>query len=129
MTIIITKSQIAAALDAISAPRSAWDRGVLEYAREMIADLDPDTVLTRDTCRAVMLNGAEDAREYSEGGCALVYDCDIAERLCPPSELKRKKGGELPPNNSDSWLDVQTRAIHQAIYMVYRAARRAYFSN
>lgn len=125
----ITKYQIIAALDAIRAPRSAWDRGVLEYAREMVADLDDSATMTRETVRRVVLNGAEDARQYSEGGCTLIYDCDIAGRLCTPSELKRKKGGELPPNNSESWLDVQTRAIHQATFMIYRAARRAAFSN
>jgi hypothetical protein len=123
----ITKSQLSAALSAIPAPRTAWGRGVLEYAREMVADLDPDTVLTRDTVRRVVLNGATDARQYSEGGCALIYDCDIAARVCTPSELKRKKGGALPPNRNETWLDVQTRAINQALDLIARAARRASF--
>lgn len=124
-TIIITKSQLSDALAAIPAPRSAWSRGVRQYAVEMVECLDTDATMTRETVRRAVLNGAEDARQYSEGGCALIYDCDIAERLCTPSELKRKKGGELPPNRNETWLDVQTRAIHQALALIGRAAKRA----
>ena len=31
----------------------------------------------------------------------MIYDSDIAERLCTPSELKRKRGDELPPNSRE----------------------------
>lgn len=122
---IFTATQLSDALTAIPAPRSAWGRGVLQYAREMVEDLDLDTVLTRDTVRRAVLNGAKDARQYSEGCCALIYDSDIAARVCTPSELRRKKGGALPPNSRETWLDVQTRAIHQALNLIARAATRA----
>lgn len=121
----MTRDELLQALDALPRGRSAWRRGVLLYAREMVEDLDAGTVLTRDTARRVVLNGAEDARQYSEGGCALIYDSDIAERLCTPSELRRKRGGDLPPNSTETWLDVQTRAIHQAVALVHRQTRRA----
>ena len=121
----MTRDELLHALDALPRGRSAWRRGVLLYAREMVEDLDAGTVLTRDTARRVVLNGAEDARQYSEGGCALIYDSDIAERLCTPSELRRKRGGDLPPNSTETWLDVQTRAIHQAVALVHRQTRRA----
>jgi hypothetical protein len=122
---IVTKSQIIAELTTMLAPRSAWERGVLEYAREMLECLGTDASVNRDTVRRVVLDGAADAREYSEGGCALTHDRDIAERLCTPSELKRKKGGDLPPSRTESWLDMQTRAIHQALALIDRAAKRA----
>lgn len=61
-----------------------------------------------------MMNGAKNWKEYSYGGCALIYDKDIAETLCTPSELKRKRGGELQPNSTETWLDVQARALYQA---------------
>lgn len=121
----ITKSQLSDALSNIPAPRSAWGCGVLEYARDMVECLDTDATMTSDTVRRAVLNGATDARQYSEGGCALIHDCDIAARLCTPSELKRKKGGELPPNSREEWLDVQTRAINQALDLICRAAKRA----
>ena len=60
------------------------------------------------------MNGAMDWEDYSYGGCSLIYDGDIAERLCTPSELKKKDGGRLAPNSQESWLDVQTIALRQA---------------
>jgi hypothetical protein len=61
-----------------------------------------------------MLNGAQDWDEYSYGGCSLIYNGDIAKRLCTPSELKRKRYGELNPNSRENWLDVQARALFRA---------------
>ena len=121
----MTRDELLQALDALPRGRSAWVRGVRQYAREMVEDLDADTVLTRDTARRTVLNGASDAREYSEGGNTLIYDSDIAARLYTPSELRRKKGGVLPPNWNESWLDVQTRAIIQAVSLAARLVRRA----
>lgn len=93
---------------------SAWNKGVMLYATELLDDLEPQADITE----ANLLNGAKDWREYSLGGCALIYDKDIASRLCSPSELKRKKGGELPPNKSEAWLDVQARALYQAARLI-----------
>lgn len=42
---------------------------------------------------------------------------DIAERLCSPSELKRKtsrNGGGLKPSQDETWLQAQGRALAQA---------------
>lgn len=120
----MTRDELLQALDEPPRGRSAWSRGVRQYAREMVEYLDPDTVLTRDTApRRVVLNGASNAREYSEGGGALIYDSDIAERVCTPSELRRKKGGALPPNREETWLDVQTRAINQALALIHAMVR------
>jgi len=97
--------------------RSAWTAGVKTYALEMLSDLEGDY------SPAALLNGARDWVEYSAGGCALIYDCDIAERLCTPSDLKRKRGGDLPPNGCESWIDCQARALRQAARMIENAAR------
>ena len=100
--------------------RSAWDKGVTVYALEMLEDAveqinysgkEPDT---RTELKEIALNGAESWEEYSWGGSALVYDGDIAERLCTPSELKKTRGGERRPNSREEWLDVQARALNQA---------------
>lgn len=98
--------------------RSAWARGVNQYAIELVEDaesLDPQS----------LLNGARDWREYSYGGCALIYDEDIAARLCSPSELKRTKNGSNKPNPLENWLDVQTRALRQAADLVSIAVKSA----
>ena len=111
----VTKQQLLEAVAAVKDGRSAWARGVKAYALELVESLSDDP----DLCNEVMLqkallNGASSWAQYSEGGCALCYDVDIIERLCPPSELKRKKWGILPPNGRESWLEVQARALWQA---------------
>lgn len=90
--------------------RSAWDKAVTAYAFDILEDMDDAEEVTLENA----LNGADDWDRYSLGGCSLIYDEDIAERVCTPSELKRKRRGELPPNSREDWIDVQARALHQA---------------
>lgn len=73
---------------------------------------------------AVLPNGAADWSQYSYGGCALIYDGEIAETVCTPSELRCKRGGELQPNSRETWLDVQARALSQAWRMIRDNMRR-----
>lgn len=102
------------------AKQSAWSKGVQLYAEELREFLaENDLQATKEN----LLNGARDWSEYSCGGCSLIYDADIAGRLCSPSELRRKKGGELQPNSTETWLDVQARALHQAASIVLRGER------
>ena len=100
--------------------RSAWNKGVTVYALELLDEVaeqidytkkEPET---RAEIKALALNGAKDWSQYSWGGSSLIYDCDIAERLCTPSELKKTKGGERRPNSQEEWLDTQARALYQA---------------
>lgn len=93
--------------------KSAWSKGVKAYALELVEELE-----TIPSCRAELLNGAKDWKEYSWGGCSLIYNCDICERLCTESEKKRKKGGILKPNSREDWLDVQARALFQACGLI-----------
>ena len=122
----VTPADLLARVQATPAGRSAWDRGVHAYAVELVESLDASADLSNETLlRKALLNGAGDWQQYSEGGCALVYDADIAERLCSPSELKRCKGGERQPNARETWLECQTRALAQAASLVRRAYRKA----
>lgn len=109
--------------------RSAWDKGVTQYALELVDELaeqindgyvDPAELGKICALRAALLNGAKDWDQYSWGGCSLVYDSDIAARLCCPSELKKTRNGERRPNGREEWLDVQGRALFQAANRVYR---------
>lgn len=109
-------------------PRSAWDKGVASYAVELAETLQEvygDAELSVDFAKlqGAMLNGAENWREYSHGGCSYIYDEDIAACLCTPSELKRKRGGELQPNRNEKWLDVQARALRHAAWLVHTLVR------
>lgn len=103
--------------------RSAWDKGVTLYALELLDNLrDLPADDSRQEIQNALLNGARDWREYSWGGCSLIYNGDIAERLCSPSELKRCRGGEWRLNRREEWLDVQARALYQAFRLICRAA-------
>ena len=115
-------NDLSSALSAIPAGRSAWSRAVHAYAVELVESLDDSVDLSNENLlRKALLNGAGDWQQYSEGGCALVYDADIAERLCSPSELKRVRGGERQPNARENWLECQARALSQASALVRRA--------
>ena len=102
--------------------RSAWARGVYIYSLELIENYkDGDAVPSKEE----LLNGASDWYEYSYGGCSLIYDGDIAERLCTPKVLKRTKNGEKRPNSREEWLDVQARALTSA-YRIIRLKAAKY---
>ena len=119
-------TDLASALATIPAGRSAWSRGVKAYALELVEGLDASADLSNEVMlQKALLNGASSWAQYSEGGCALCYDADIAERLCSPSELKRCKGGERQPNASENWIDVQARALWQAHKVIEKAWRNA----
>lgn len=112
--------------------RSAWGRGVNAYALELVETLEERASYegrnpeAGQECREWMLNGARNWNDYSWGGSALIYDVDIALRLCTPSELKKTRNGERRPNASEEWLDTQARALYQACNRVSRIYSRLY---
>lgn len=127
-----TATNIQAVANVINATnaRSAWDKGVNIYVGMLLENIEEIANYYEQTGKelpeineSIMLNGADDWSAYSWGGSALIYNGDIAETLCTPSELKRKKGGELKPNSREEWLDVQARALRQAARRIIRAAR------
>ena len=123
-----TLDKVAAELEA-KKDRSAWGRGVNAYALELLEELKERAAYEGRNpepgkeCREWMLNGAQDWEQYSWGGSSLIYDGDIAERLCTPSELKKTRHGERRPNSREEWLDTQARALTQACNRVARVYR------
>lgn len=109
--------------------RSAWNRGVNEYAQGLVDDLEEWTEggyieqadIQSHRLEKILLNGADNWHHYSWSGCSLCYDGQIAERLATPSELKRSHNGNLQPNSREHWLDVQARALYQAFLRVKKA--------
>lgn len=104
--------------------RSAWARGVNEYAEEIAENIkeaaeyegrEPESL---EELNDWMLNGARDWSAASWGGCYEIYNEDIAKRLCTPSELKKTRDGERRPNSREEWLDVQARALYQAARII-----------
>lgn len=115
--------------------RSKWDKAVTEDAIDLLNTVNDrceqvtrqfaeteegghmhtlDLFKSRKGLMEIMRNGADSWQAYSYGGCSLVYDADIAEHYCTPSELKKVRGGDRNPNSFETWLDVQARALRQA---------------
>ena len=100
--------------------RSAWDKGV----KGLMFMLAYDAIGQRKTNIELddlinIVNRPQDlyecARLLSYGEMLLICDCEIAELLCTPSELRRNKHGKLNPNRRENWCDVQARACYQAL--------------
>lgn len=107
--------------------RSTWQKAVQEDASwllEEIMDRHDDVVNDTMTFKSmegfenVLRMGADTWKDFSEGGGALIYNGDIAEHYCTPSELKKTHNGERRPNSRESWLDVQARAFWQAALLI-----------
>ena len=110
--------------------RSAWSKGVTVYAMELLDDLEEsiergyhyiEDIYSIPLLEKMLLNGAENWEQFSWGGCSLIYNGDIAERLCTPSELKKTRNGERRPNAREEWLDTQARALYQASTRILRS--------
>lgn len=127
----MTIDEIRNAIEAKKA-RSAWNKGVHLYAFDLLDELDEaisggwfdesDSEVPA-LLKRQLLNGAADWNQYSWGGCSLIYNEDIAERLCTPSELKKTRNGERRPNASEEWLDTQSRALYQASNLILSIIR------
>ena len=104
--------------------RGAWNNGVKTYAIELFDDASSnrecEEFASLQELKEAILNGASDWMQYSEGGCSLIYNQDIAERLCTPSELKRTKNGTNNPNSRENWIQCQARALFQAWELIKR---------
>ena len=106
--------------------RSQWGKAVKEYALELLESLENNPSLCNefDEGRPIrekdLLSGASDWLEYSYGGCSLIYDQDIAERLCTPSEYRKTRGGERNPTVNEDWMQCQARALSQASYIILK---------
>lgn len=113
--------------------KSKWTRGVQIAAGELLEKL-------KETGRPAAAPTAEELWErliapdavprsaqnrahafallWSEGGCALICDEDIAERYSTPGEIRRLRradGSLRQPSRAETWLELQARALHQAM--------------
>lgn len=127
-----TKTNIQAVRKAIEArkERSAWGKGVKTYALDILASFEEWRRWNEENGESLpeldertALNGASDWSAWAYGGCGLVYDSYIAERLCTPSELRKLDGGAKVPTGAVTWCDVEARAARQAWRMIAEAVR------
>ena len=100
-------------------PKSQDHKARRLYALEMLAGLaeNKGAVYQWDNLRQNvidMLNGAENWQQYNDGGCSLVYNRDIAERIMTPSEFKRWENSTSEPD----LLGRQYRYLLRAVSLI-----------
>ena len=99
---------------------SAWKRGVKEYADELLNNLEEMARIYKrlpkdeNELESWLLKGAMNWENYSYRGYSLKFNRQIAERLCTPSEFKRKDGGRIAPSRHDNWFNEQAKALNYA---------------
>ena len=98
--------------------RSAWRKGVKLYALDIVGYLEEGAIGYPLYPFAETREGFSFWKTFSYGGNALIWNQDIAARLCTNSEYKRTKEGRNRPNAQENWLDVQARALWQASILV-----------
>lgn len=127
---MITIDRIEKITKRIAPKKSTWEKGVLMYAMDLLEDLRGiDSLTVNDLTNfnlldKALLNGADTWSQYSYGGCSLIYNRDIAKRLCTKYELKQTKDGFYDPNIRENWLDVQARALYQAACLIHTAVHK-----
>lgn len=132
-TIIDLNSILSKVSQKVCTGRSAWNRGVALYAMDLVKDMIEENETgflklvdgkVKGGYTVSILNQHFDMWvSFSRGGLSLIYNQDIAERLCTPSELKKTHNGDYKPNRRESWLEVQGRALYQAAALVRKAIR------
>lgn len=99
--------------------RSYWSRGVAslirDYGEDVLGEHDGEIISARDFYK-IWNCGNDSLRDAVYGGCFDIWNYDIAKRLCTPSELKKSNEGMRRPNRNEEWLDVEIRAMYQAMY-------------
>ena len=99
---------------------SAWKRGVKEYIDELLDNLEEMARIYKrlpkdeNELERWLLKGAMNWENYSYRGYSLKFNRQIAERLCTPSEFKRKDGGRIAPSRHDNWFNEQAKALNYA---------------
>lgn len=128
MAKVVKFSDLYKSIEAAKCGKSKWENGVHFLALTIVGDYEanePGTACELGELESTLLNGAANWSQYCYGGNLLIYDQDIAELLCSPSELRRctaKNGALKDPNRREIWMDVQARAAGQAWEMIRKIA-------
>ena len=114
---------------------SAWSRGVKLYAADILNNIidegqtdfiiGDDGFLRQNSWTIHCLSHGFDMWvSISRGSSYMIFNRDIAERLCTPSEFRRaEKNGFFRANSREDWLDCQGRALYQARNLILDAIK------
>ena len=124
MAKVVKFSDLYKSIEAAKCGKSKWENGVHFLALTIVGNYEanePGTACELGELESTLLNGAANWSAYCYGGNLLIYDKEIAEQLCSPSELRRrtsKNGALKDPNRREIWMDVQARAAAQAWQLI-----------
>ena len=96
---------------------SAYKRGIKKYTDELLDNLEEMARIYKrlpkdeNELESWLLKGARNWGDYSYRGYSLKSNKQIAERLCTPSEFRKKDGGRLAPSRYKTWFDEQSEAL------------------
>ena len=99
---------------------SAYKRGIKKYTDELLDNLEEMARIYKrlpkdeNELEEWLLKGARNWGDYSYRGYSLKSNRQIAERLCTPSEFRRKADGRLAPSRHDNWFNEQAKALNYA---------------
>lgn len=130
MAKVVKFSDLYKSIEAAKCGKSKWENGVHFLALTIVGNYEanePGTACELGELENTLLNGAANWSAYCYGGNLLIYDKEIAELLCSPSELRRctsKNGALKDPNRREIWMDVQARAAAQAWQLIRDCAVR-----
>ena len=99
---------------------SAYKRGIKKYTDELLDNLEEMARIYKrlpkdeNELESWLLKGAGNWEYYSYRGYSLKSNRQIAERLCNPSEFRKKDGGRLKPSRYETWFSEQGKALNLA---------------
>ena len=108
---------------------SAYKRGIKKYTDELLDNLEEMARIYKrlpkdeNELESWLLKGAGNWGDYSYRGYSLKFSRQIAERLCNPSEFRKKDGGRLAPSRYKTWFDEQSEALCYACIRIKRKFR------
>lgn len=98
--------------------RQGWQTGVKQCAFEILGHFDEEETFPHTKLEKKLLNGADSWEQYSYGGCALIYDYDIAKIFCTEKGFERCDHGAKKIGTKENWLDVQARGLREASRLI-----------
>lgn len=102
-----------------SPAQTKWEKGVKQYALELATEAEEKEYLSEEEFEKALLNGAQDWRQYSYGGCSLINDDEIFCRLFTQTTLRKWLiKGKLGA------LDLQAQALKEACNLVMKLAKK-----
>ena len=114
----------------------ARNKAVWEYGIEVLdsvatnGDDENRELWTQDKLRDLLLNGAFDYykpydeqahwKRYSEGGCSLIWNIEIAQRVCTPNQYKKLEDKINSGDDTHDWIMIQARCLFDAAQLIYQ---------